>query len=367
MSRIFGDSDIDTFTNLVVRDTAIFDGRVTFNGEVDVCAEFVGETLVDGTLQGTTFLAPGHEFAGNLYSGGDMEVAGGRTLKLSGFNPPYGPLELLTGGGPDIYFGWQNPITDAEGYRVNANVGGGADFGLEFSGKTGTGDSFQPIAHIASTKGSLNVFGRTGRSGIQVLDLVQAQELQARGDLSVSNDAYIEGTTVFGTDTPNAGNFVDMISKKGGTHLITPNGIYTDSPAPGTIALSSYVYDHQVQSKMVHTITLGAANGSTEFTYWVSAAITVPFEHTFVVENYSPSAGILSFNMLESGPTIPGTPYFGIVYANPQVAAYQNQVNISLRGKTGGNPVGRTILRVTYAPTASASFGKSILYIEVLV
>ena len=357
MSRIFGDNDIDTFTNLVVRDTAIFDGRVTFNGEVDVCAEFVGEILVDGTLQGTTFLAPGHEFAGQLTTNlgvdiGDDLVVGGDVMfngSLNKFCLQHGDSFTQQLNNTQIQLGFNDSCSFPHWITSNHYGGSAINNRIRFWTSDGTQYGVFPTNAVR---------GLTIENGSIAVDK----------NLSVSNNAYIEGTTVFGTDTPNAGNFVDMISKKGGTHLITPNGIYTDSPAPGTIALSSYVYDHQVQSKMVHTFTLGTANGpSTEFTFWVSAAITVPFEHTFVVENYSPSAGNLSINMLESGATIPGTPYFGIVYANPQVAAYQNQVNISLRGKTGGNPVGRTILRVTYAPTASASFGKSILYIEVLV
>jgi len=162
-----GDMNIDSNT-LFVDSTANRIGIVTNSpgAELDVN----GAVISRGQLVGQN----GVDITGDLDIAGNVVIAPGNALitRNSFSSQPYGYIRSHTSGAVDIYMGenggYDNPTTDQFGYAMNANIGGGNDLGLTIIAKNGGSgsDSFEEIAKFYS---SVNTTGTFIGKGLEVL------------------------------------------------------------------------------------------------------------------------------------------------------------------------------------------------------
>ena len=197
MSKVYGTSASEDVrcVNLTV------DGRAVFNGEVDLSAEFVGETLTDGKLNGTTTLQSGHVFTGTLNT--DSTVRFGSVLspfilqKGDSSTPP-----VLTS--TQIQFGF-NGSDDYAHFISTEHYGGlSANNEIKFWTCNGTQVSNFPstvdlgltiteggikVPNFIQTDGDVDVAGTlTAQGGT---DIIQRQFINTTSSIDLSNEADV--------------------------------------------------------------------------------------------------------------------------------------------------------------------------------
>ena len=183
MSRVFGSTSSD---NVTCQDLTV-NNRAVFKGTVDISAVFVGETMLDGTLEGTTDLATGHTFDGTMENQGEIiaknDAPGGvSTLNANaGFAGGTGIPELLltrlnTTYGTDAFNDWRirNELSTLK-IETAENTGN-----FSYTALTLTPD---PASSNSVLNSNIDVSGTVDATG----------DLQAGGDLNVSGDVVVDG------------------------------------------------------------------------------------------------------------------------------------------------------------------------------
>jgi hypothetical protein len=174
-------------------------------------------------------------FSNDLSVGGDVEIGG--TITNSYFDSTYGSLRLLNGGGFDIYMGVSDPDVDTRGYRINANVSA-VDYGLNFSAKTNTGNSFEDIASFYSSNNTQTIIA--GRRTLSVNDLLMTGELRVNNSAYISNSATIQnGLTITKSEVFAPNNYFKSQMPSSGFYDIAFKSPFGVNPTHGPNASDS--------------------------------------------------------------------------------------------------------------------------------
>ena len=229
MSKVFGTDGTERISNVVVTNQATFDGTTTFNddvvfnGNVDLSAEFVGETLTDGKLSGTTTLLTNHEFEGKA----DFTGVTNAKVRIAPDVLQNGSIQL-TGGANNIYFAETGFLSSVFGYEIKASPSDtlGTNDGLFIRDRQGN------YIAIFLAKNHTTGLVPSGTQGTVLLGNVKIDT----GDLVIDGDCTANLFVMDGLTDNGAGTITaNAIYLTGGAELVDATNVNATTTTTNTL------------------------------------------------------------------------------------------------------------------------------------